>query len=238
MTENTIALLFPGQGSQSVGMGKDLAEKYPVARQTFDEADEALGYKLSPVCFEGPEDQLRLTEITQPAILTVSIAALRVLEIAHAQAELRRRTQPGRILRARRLGNVQLCRSRSHRAQPRQVHAGSRAGGRGRDGRDPRHGRRESRRSLPGRCPRRSLRARQHQFTGTDRHLRQHRRGRARRQTGRRTRRQARQALARQRALPLLADEARARPPGKRSQLRSKCRSRSIPLPATWTPNW
>jgi [acyl-carrier-protein] S-malonyltransferase len=77
---NTIAFLFPGQGSQAVGMGKDLAEKYPAARQTFEEADDALGYKLSTVCFEGPEDQLRLTEITQPAILTVSIAALRVLE--------------------------------------------------------------------------------------------------------------------------------------------------------------
>src|ERR1035437_7150780 len=80
MPENTIALLFPGQGSQAVGMGKDLAEKYPVARRTFEEADDALGYKLSTVCFEGPEDQLRLTEITQPAILTVSIATLRVLE--------------------------------------------------------------------------------------------------------------------------------------------------------------
>jgi [acyl-carrier-protein] S-malonyltransferase len=80
MTDNTIALLFPGQGSQTVGMGKDLAEKFPFARQTFDEADEALGYKLSQVCFDGPEDQLRLTEITQPAILTVSVAALRVLE--------------------------------------------------------------------------------------------------------------------------------------------------------------
>ncbi len=80
MTENTIALLFPGQGSQAVGMGKDLAGKYPAAKETFDEADEALGYKLSTVCFEGPEDQLRLTEITQPAILTVSIALLRVLE--------------------------------------------------------------------------------------------------------------------------------------------------------------
>jgi [acyl-carrier-protein] S-malonyltransferase len=80
MTENIIALLFPGQGSQAVGMGKELAEKYPVARQTFEEADDALGYKLSTLCFEGPEDQLRLTEITQPAILTVSIAALRVLE--------------------------------------------------------------------------------------------------------------------------------------------------------------
>src|ERR1700735_5016832 len=75
-----IAFIFPGQGSQAVGMGKDLAEKYPVARQTFEEADQALGYKLSQLCFEGPEDQLRLTEITQPAILTTSIAALRVLE--------------------------------------------------------------------------------------------------------------------------------------------------------------
>jgi [acyl-carrier-protein] S-malonyltransferase len=84
MTESnnghTIAFIFPGQGSQAVGMGKDLAENYPIARQTFEEADEALGYKLSQVCFEGPEEQLRLTEITQPAILTASIAALRVLE--------------------------------------------------------------------------------------------------------------------------------------------------------------
>jgi [acyl-carrier-protein] S-malonyltransferase len=77
---NLIAFLFPGQGSQAVGMGKDLFDRYPVARQTFEEADDALGYKLSQVCFEGPEDQLRLTEITQPAILTVSVAALRVLE--------------------------------------------------------------------------------------------------------------------------------------------------------------
>ena len=61
-------------------MGKELAETYPVARQTFEEADEALGYKLSQLCFEGPEEQLRLTEITQPAILTASVAALRVLE--------------------------------------------------------------------------------------------------------------------------------------------------------------
>jgi len=80
MANTKIALIFPGQGSQAVGMGKDLAEKYPVARQTFEEADDALGYKLSQLCFEGPEDQLRLTEITQPAILTTSVAALRVVE--------------------------------------------------------------------------------------------------------------------------------------------------------------
>jgi len=76
----TIAFLFPGQGSQAVGMGKDLAEHYAVARQTFAEADDSLGYKLSQLCFEGPEDQLRLTEITQPAILTASVAAWRVLQ--------------------------------------------------------------------------------------------------------------------------------------------------------------
>jgi len=80
MTQPHIAFLFPGQGSQAVGMGKELAEKYPVAAQTFAEADDALGYKLSQLCCEGPEDQLRLTEITQPAILTVSVAALRVLQ--------------------------------------------------------------------------------------------------------------------------------------------------------------
>src|SRR6266436_8222794 len=74
-----IAFLFPGQGSQFVGMGKELAANYPVARQTFEEADEALRYKLSQLCFEGPEEKLKLTEITQPAILTVSVAAFRVL---------------------------------------------------------------------------------------------------------------------------------------------------------------
>jgi [acyl-carrier-protein] S-malonyltransferase len=75
-----IAFLFPGQGSQAVEMGKGLATQHAVARQTFEEADQALGYKLSQLCFEGPEDQLRLTEITQPAILTTSVAAWRVLK--------------------------------------------------------------------------------------------------------------------------------------------------------------
>src|SRR5271169_7160639 len=82
MTNNLsqVAFLFPGQGSQAVGMGKELADNYPVARRTFEEADEALGYRLSALCFEGPEEQLKLTEITQPAILTASVAAWRVLE--------------------------------------------------------------------------------------------------------------------------------------------------------------
>lgn len=74
------ALLFPGQGSQRVGMGRDLAHEFPRARQVFEEADDALGFSISRICFEGPEDKLILTEFTQPAILTNSIAVLRALE--------------------------------------------------------------------------------------------------------------------------------------------------------------
>src|SRR5277367_1270409 len=79
MSETKLAFLFPGQGSQAVGMGRDLSEKFPIAKQTFEEADEALGFSLSKLCFDGPEEQLKLTEFTQPAIFTVSIAAERVL---------------------------------------------------------------------------------------------------------------------------------------------------------------
>lgn len=74
-----IAFLFPGQGSQAVGMGRELAERFPVAAQTFAEADAALGFPLSKLCFEGPDAELRLTENTQPAIMTASVAVARVL---------------------------------------------------------------------------------------------------------------------------------------------------------------
>ncbi|HUP50256.1 MAG TPA: ACP S-malonyltransferase [Thermoanaerobaculia bacterium] len=78
--EHDTAFVFPGQGSQYAGMGKDVAERFPAARKVFDEVDAALGFPLSRLCFEGPDDNLRLTENTQPAILTVSAAIHAVLE--------------------------------------------------------------------------------------------------------------------------------------------------------------
>ncbi len=81
-----IAFLFPGQGSQFAGMGLDLAERYEVAKRTFEEADEALGFALSTLCFEGPDEELRRTENTQPALVAVSVAALRVLRSLGAPA--------------------------------------------------------------------------------------------------------------------------------------------------------
>ncbi len=79
MSAATVAFLFPGQGSQSVGMGHELHDAYPVAKAAFQEADDALGFSLSELCFKGPEEQLKQTEFTQPAMLTASVAVARVL---------------------------------------------------------------------------------------------------------------------------------------------------------------
>jgi [acyl-carrier-protein] S-malonyltransferase len=75
-----IAFIFPGQGSQYVGMGKEFCDHFSIAKEVFEEADEALRFSISKLCFQGPEEALKLTENTQPAILTTSIAALKVLQ--------------------------------------------------------------------------------------------------------------------------------------------------------------
>src|SRR5262252_17943 len=82
-----VAFLFPGQGSQRVGMGRALFESEPLAREAFEEADRALGMRLSSLCFEGPEEDLRLTANTQPAVLACSVAALRVLRDREVAAD-------------------------------------------------------------------------------------------------------------------------------------------------------
>jgi [acyl-carrier-protein] S-malonyltransferase len=86
LSVSSVAVVFPGQGSQAPGMGRELAENFPVARQVFEEADDALGFAISKLCFEGPAEDLQLTENTQPAILTVSVAAFRAMTEAGISA--------------------------------------------------------------------------------------------------------------------------------------------------------
>ena len=80
MSMKKTAFIFPGQGSQHIGMGKEFYDNFPIARQVFEEADDALHFSISSLCFNGPADALKLTENTQPAILTASVVALRVLQ--------------------------------------------------------------------------------------------------------------------------------------------------------------
>ncbi len=94
MTESTFAFVFPGQGSQAIGMGRAWAERFDVSRRTFEEADEVLGFALSRLCFEGPEDELQLTVNTQPALLAASVAILRAV----AQSGLTARAVAGHSL--------------------------------------------------------------------------------------------------------------------------------------------
>src|SRR5260221_1353395 len=84
----TTALVFPGQGSQHVGMSADLVQQYPAAAQTFEQADELLGFSLSKLCFEGPAETLDETINTQPALYVAGIATLRILEATHGPAPL------------------------------------------------------------------------------------------------------------------------------------------------------
>ncbi len=87
MSTAAVAYVFPGQGSQVSGMGKDLADNFPAAHMVFEEADDALGFPISQICFHGSSEELQLTENTQPAILTTSIAALRAMQAEGFTAE-------------------------------------------------------------------------------------------------------------------------------------------------------
>ena len=125
----SVAFVFPGQGSQKVGMGRALAEAFPESRAVFDEADAALGFAALELCFEGPEDELQLTANTQPAILAASVAALRALE---ARGRARRTGWPGHSLGEYSAlvaaGRLSLADAVRRGAAARPVHAGGGAG--------------------------------------------------------------------------------------------------------------
>ena len=214
------AFVFPGQGSQAVGMGKALAEAFAPARAVFDEVDAALGEKLTATMWEGPADKLTLTENAQPALMAVSLAAMRVLE-AEAGVDLKRDAQVRRRPFARRIfGAGGGRRVHHHRhgaasAHPRPRHA---AGGAGRHRRDGGAARARARRRGRGRGRSgagRGLPGRQRQRRRPGRGVRQQVRGRARGRDRQGQGRAARDDAAGVRAVPLRADAARRRRDGR-----------------------
>jgi hypothetical protein len=197
-----IAFLFPGQGSQSTGMGRDAAGMNTRAAGIFDEADATLGFSLSKLCFDGPDDALRPTEITQPALYTASAATLAILREAGIERRRRRGAFARGILRA-------LCRRRVRIRDGAQAGAHARAGdGRGggcsarRDGRDPRIGRGPRRRNLRGSLRARNRRRRQLQRPRPDRDQRLARSGRCRMRRSESRGRKTRPRAAGQRRVP------------------------------------
>ncbi len=167
-----VAFMFPGQASQYPGMGKELAEKYPAARAVFDEADKALGFSISKMCFEGTEDELKLTANTQPAILTVSVAAFRVLAEKGITADYVAGHSLGEYSALVAAGSLKFADAVKLVREARDVYAGSGGGRTRRYGRDYGivAGRGAGR--LQTRSGGRSLRSGKPKFTGTDGDLR------------------------------------------------------------------
>ena len=166
------AFIFPGQGSQAVGMGKALAEAFAAAREVFEEVDEALQQKLSRLMWEGPESDLILTENAQPAIMAASYAVIRVLQKEggprfRASCAPRGRTLAGRVHGAGGRRRLHAGRCGAAPENPRPRHAGRRSRGRGRHERASGHRHRRGGSRRPGsRRPGRDLRRRQRQCAG------------------------------------------------------------------------
>ena len=133
-----IAFVFPGQGAQKVGMGQSLSTAFSECRDTFAEADEALGESLSTLCFEGPEDRLMLTENTQPAILAMSVAVHRLVDARGVRAQFAAGHSLGEYSAHVAAGTLSFADALRTVRRRGQVHAGGRAGRRRSNGSDSR----------------------------------------------------------------------------------------------------